>query len=31
MISNVFRLDELRQAYDTALAGADGKVVLVAE
>jgi threonine dehydrogenase-like Zn-dependent dehydrogenase len=31
VISNVFRFDELRQAYETALAGAEGKVVLVAE
>jgi L-iditol 2-dehydrogenase len=31
VISNVFRLDELRQAYETALAGAEGKVVLMAE
>jgi len=30
VISNVFRLDELRRAYDTALAGAEGKVVLIA-
>ena len=30
VVSDVFRLDELRQAYDRALAGAEGKVVLVA-
>jgi threonine dehydrogenase-like Zn-dependent dehydrogenase len=31
VVSHVFRLDELRQAYDAALAGAEGKIVLVAE
>jgi L-iditol 2-dehydrogenase len=31
VISHVFRLDDLRQAYDTALSGAAGKVVLVAD
>ena len=31
VISNVFRFDELREAYETALAGAEGKVVLMAE
>ena len=31
VVSDVFRLDELRQAYDTALSGAEGKVVLVAQ
>ncbi len=30
VISNVFPLEDLRAAYDTALAGAEGKVVLVA-
>ncbi len=31
VISHVFPLLDLRAAYDTALAGADGKVVLVAD
>jgi L-iditol 2-dehydrogenase len=31
IVSNVFRLDELQQAYDTALSGANGKIVLVAD
>jgi len=31
VVSDTFRLDELRQAYDKALSGADGKVVLVAK
>ena len=31
VISDVFRMDELQQAYDTALSGAEGKVVLVAQ
>jgi L-iditol 2-dehydrogenase len=30
VISNIFELANLREAYDTALAGAEGKVVLVA-
>lgn len=30
VVSDVFRLDQLQAAYDTALAGAPGKVVLVA-
>ena len=29
--SNEFRFDELQQAYETALAGAEGKVVLMAK
>jgi len=31
VISNVYRFEELRQAYETALAGAEGKVVLTVE
>jgi L-iditol 2-dehydrogenase len=31
VVSGVFRLDELRQAYDMALSGTEGKVVLVAQ
>ena len=31
VISHVFGLDDLRQAYDAALAGTGGKVILVAE
>ncbi len=31
VISNVYPLSELQAAYDTALAGAEGKVVLVAD
>ena len=31
VVSDAFRLDELQQAYDTALSGAEGKVVLVAQ
>ena len=31
VVSDVFRLDQLRQAYDKALSGTEGKVVLVAE
>lgn len=31
VVSDVFRLDELRQAYDAALAGSEGKIVLTAQ
>jgi L-iditol 2-dehydrogenase len=31
IVSDVFQLDNLQQAYDRALSGAEGKVVLVAE
>jgi len=31
VVSDVFRLDELKEAYDKALSGAEGKIVLLAE